>query len=158
MHEYGELGQLVSTARTHEYRVPASGGFSRPSSGYLAIGQRKAKMATKMDKKLYKRVRALGVRKKHARRVAEAAARNSSKTSKAARRVTGSLSGAVVEIQDRLNQGPKKRSAAAKKAAATRKVKAKKRSDAAKKGARSRARADKKETPVETALKSLTPS
>jgi hypothetical protein len=113
-------------------------------------------MATKIDKKLYKRVRSLGVRKKHARRVAEAVGNSRKGASKATRRVTRDLSGAVVEIEDRLNQGPKKRSAAAKKAAATRKAKAKKRSEAAKKAARSRAaRADKK-TPLETAVKTLT--
>jgi hypothetical protein len=113
-------------------------------------------MATKMDKDLYKRVRALGVRKKHARRVAEVVGNSRKGASKAARRVTGDLSGAVVEIQDRLNQGPKKRSAAAKKAAATRKAKAKKRSDAAKKAARSRASQAERKTPLETAVKTLT--
>jgi hypothetical protein len=98
-------------------------------------------MATKMDKKLFKRVRSLGVRKSHARDVAEAV-RNSPKSApKAARRVTRDLSGAVVEIQDRLNHGPEKRKAAAKKAAATRKQKARRRSEAAKKAARTRARA-----------------
>ena len=51
------------------------------------------------------------------------------------------LSGAVVEIQDRLNHGPEKRKAAAKKAARTRKQKAKRRSQSAKKAARTRARA-----------------
>ncbi len=114
-------------------------------------------MATKIDKKLYKRVRSLGVRKKHARRVAAAVQNSPKGAPKAARQVAGNLSGAVVEIQDRLNQGPKKRSAAAKKAAATRKAKAKKRSEAAKKAARSRARADEKKTPLETAVETLTP-
>ncbi len=98
-------------------------------------------MATKIDKKLFKRVRSLGVRKSRAREVAEAV-RNSPKSApKAARRVTGDLSGAVVEIQDRLNHGPEKRKAAAKKAAASRKQKAKRRSESAKKAARTRARA-----------------
>lgn len=98
-------------------------------------------MATTMDKKLFKQVRSLGVRKSHAREVAEAV-RNSPKSApKRARRVVGDLSGAVVEIQDRLNHGPEKRSAAAKKAAATRRKKAKRRSESAKKAARTRARA-----------------
>ena len=98
-------------------------------------------MATKMDKKLFKQVRSLGVRKRHAREVAEAV-RNSPKSApKRARRVVGDLSGAVVEIQDRLNHGPEKRSAAATKAAATRKKKAKRRSESAKKAARTRSRA-----------------
>jgi glycine cleavage system H lipoate-binding protein len=94
-------------------------------------------MTTKMDKTLFKQVRSLGVRKSRAREVAEAV-RNSPKS---ARRVAGDLSGAVVEIQDRLNHGPEKRKAAAKKAAATRKQKAKRRSEAAEKAARTRARA-----------------
>lgn len=98
-------------------------------------------MATTRDKKLFKQIRSLGVRKSHAREVAEAV-RNSPKSApKRARRVVGDLSGAVVEIQDRLNHGPEKRSAAAKKAAATRKKKAKRRSESAKKAARTRARA-----------------
>jgi hypothetical protein len=98
-------------------------------------------MATKMDKKLFKQVRSLGVRQSRARDVAEAV-RNSPKSApKAARRIASDLSGAVVEIQDRLNHGPEKRKAAAKKAAATRKQKAKRRSEAAKKAARTRARA-----------------
>jgi hypothetical protein len=98
-------------------------------------------MATKMDKKLFKQVRSLGVRKSRAREVAEALRNSPKSTPKAARRVAGDLSGAVVEIQDRLNHGPEKRKAAAKKAAATRKQKAKQRSEAAKKAARTRARA-----------------
>jgi hypothetical protein len=98
-------------------------------------------MATTMDKKLFKQIRSLGVRKSHAREVAEAV-RNSPKSApKRARRVVGDLSGAVVEIQDRLNHGPEKRSAAAKRAAATRRKKAKRRSESAKKAARTRARA-----------------
>jgi hypothetical protein len=98
-------------------------------------------MTTEMDKKLFKQIRSLGVRKSRARDVAKAV-RNSPKSApKAARRVATDLSGAVVEIQDRLNHGPEKRKAAAKKAAATRKQKAKRRSEAAKKAARTRARA-----------------
>jgi hypothetical protein len=108
--------------------------------GVAIANERKEEMATKMDKKLFKQIRSLGVRKGHAREVAEAV-RNSPKSApKAARRVAGDLSGAVVEIQDRLNHGPKKRRAA-KKAAATRKQKAKRRSESAKKAARTRARA-----------------
>jgi hypothetical protein len=102
--------------------------------GVAIANERKEEMATKMDKKLFKQIRSLGVRKGHAREVAEAV-RNSPKSApKAARRVAGDLSGAVVEIQDRLNHGPKK-------AAATRKQKAKRRSESAKKAARTRARA-----------------
>jgi hypothetical protein len=93
-------------------------------------------MATKMDKKLFKQVRSLGVRKSSAREVAEAVRSGPKSAPKAARRVATDLSGAVVEIQDRLNHGPEKRSAAA-----TRKQKAKRRSEAAKKAARTRSRA-----------------
>ena len=98
-------------------------------------------MAAKMDKDLFDRMRSLGVRKSRAKEVAEAV-RNSSKAApKAARRAIADLSGAVVEIEDRLNHGPEKRKAAAKKAARTRKQNALKRSQSAKKGARTRARA-----------------
>jgi len=98
-------------------------------------------MAPKMDKGLFNRMRSLGVRKSRAKEVAEAV-RNSPKAApKAARRAMADLSGAVVEIQDRLNHGPQKRKAAAKKAARTRKLKAKRRSKSAKKAARTRARA-----------------
>jgi hypothetical protein len=98
-------------------------------------------VATKIDKKLFKQIRSLGVRKGHAREVAEAVYNSPKTAPKAARRVATDLSGAVIEIQDRLNHGPEKRRAAAKKAAATRKRKAQRRSEAAKKGARTRARA-----------------
>jgi len=97
--------------------------------------------ATKIDKDLFNRMRSLGVRKSRAKEVA-GAVRNSSKAApKAARRAMADLSGAVVEIQDRLNHGPQKRKAAAKKAARTRKQKAKARSQSAKKAARTRAKA-----------------
>lgn len=97
-------------------------------------------MAKKQDKELFKRIRSLGVRKSRAREVAEAI-RNSPKAApKAARQAVADLSGAVVEIQDRMNHGPQKRSAAAKKAARTRKRNAESRSKSAKKAARTRAR------------------
>ena len=89
-------------------------------------------MAKKRDKDLFKRMRSLGVRKSRAREVAEAV-RNSPKSApKAARKAAGDLSGAVVEIQDRMNHGPQKRREAAKKAARTRKRNAESRSKAAK--------------------------
>jgi hypothetical protein len=97
-------------------------------------------LATKIDKSTFKQLRSLGVRKSRAREVAEAVRKAPDKAPKAARRVAADLSGAVVQIQDRLNHGPEKRKAAAKKAAATRKRKAKLRSQAAKKAARTRAR------------------
>ena len=96
-------------------------------------------MAKNRDEDLFKRMRSLGVRKSRAREVAEAV-RNSPKAApKAARKAAGDLSGAVVEIQDRMNHGPQKRSEAAKKAARTRKRNAESRSKAAKKAARTRA-------------------
>jgi hypothetical protein len=51
------------------------------------------------------------------------------------------LSSVVGDVGDRLRHGPEKRSAAARKAARTRKRKANKRSEAAKRGARTHARA-----------------
>jgi hypothetical protein len=95
-------------------------------------------MATKIDKELFDRMRKLGVRKTRAAKVAEAV-RNSPKAApKAARKTMADLQGAVGEIQDRINGGPEKRRAAAKKAAKTRKAKAKARSDRAKKAAKKR--------------------
>ena len=98
-------------------------------------------MAKKRDKDLFKRMRSLGVRKSRVREVAEGV-RNSPKAApKAARKAAGDISGAVVEIQDRLNHGPQKRREAAKKAARTRKRNAESRSKAAKKAARTRTKA-----------------
>jgi hypothetical protein len=54
--------------------------------------------------------------------------------------VIADLTGAAAEVQDRINQGPQKRKAAAKKAARTRAKKAEKRREAAKKAARTRAK------------------
>jgi hypothetical protein len=104
--------------------------------GARGTGER-SNLAKKRDKDLFKRMRSLGVRKSRAREVAEAV-RNSPK---AARKAAGDLSGAVVEIQDRMNHGPQKRREAAKKAARTRKRNAERRSKAAKKAARTRAKA-----------------
>ena len=95
----------------------------------------------KMDDALFKRMRALGVRKGRAREVAEAVRNSPESAPKAARRAVADLSKAVVEIQDRMNPERQKRRAAAKKAAATRRQKATRRSQAAKKAARTRARA-----------------
>ena len=96
---------------------------------------------TKPDTKLYKRLRARGVRKGVAKRLADSLPRQGSAKSKPARRAADELSAAVDEIKDRINHGPRKRSQAAKKGAATRKRNADARSRAAKKGARKRARA-----------------
>lgn len=94
---------------------------------------------SKREKKLSKSLRARGVRKKLAGQVARAT--SGAANPKVARRAITDLASVVAEIQDRLQHGPQKRSAAAKKAAQTRKRKARQRSEAAKRSARTRARA-----------------
>ena len=94
-------------------------------------------MATR-DDDLFKSLRARGVRKKIAGELSRATSGGGSP--KVARKATSDLVSVVGEVQDRLQHGPEKRSAAAKKAARTRKRKAEKRSKAARKGARTRAR------------------
>ena len=91
----------------------------------------------KRDKELFNTLRARGVRKKVADRVAKAA--NGAAKPKVARKAAADLTAVVAEIQDRMQGGPDKRRAAAKKAARTRKRKAQQRSAAAKRGARTRA-------------------
>ena len=91
----------------------------------------------KQDKDLFKSLRARGVRKKVADGVSKAV--NGGAKPKVARRAVSDLSTVVAEIQDRIQGGPEKRRAAAKKAARTRKRKAQRRSDAAKRAARTRA-------------------
>lgn len=94
---------------------------------------------SKREKELSKSLRARGVRKGLARKVARAT--DGAGSPKIARRAMADLASVVAEIQDRLQHGPQKRSAAAKKAARTRKQKARRRSKAAKRAARTRARA-----------------
>ena len=94
----------------------------------------------KPDKKLYDSLRSSGVRKKVAERVSEALPKSGSSKSKPARKAVADLSSAVDEIKDRVKGGPEKRSAAARKAARTRKAKAAKRSAAGKKAARTRSK------------------
>ena len=91
------------------------------------------------DKYLFESLRARGVRKKAANKMARAT--NGSASSKAARQAMSDLASVVAEIHDRLRDGPEKRSAAAKKAAKTRKRQAHQRSQSAKRGAHTRARA-----------------
>jgi hypothetical protein len=93
----------------------------------------------KTETDLFKTLRARGVRKKVARQVTRAT-RGAAKP-KVAKRAMADLSSVVGDVSDRLRHGPEKRSAAARKAARTRKQKARKRSEAAKRGARTRARA-----------------
>jgi hypothetical protein len=92
---------------------------------------------SKREKDLSKSLRARGVRKGLARKVARAT--NGAPSPKIAQRAMSDLASVVAEIQDRLQQGPQKRSAAAKKAARTRKRKARQRSKAAKRAAHTRA-------------------
>ena len=96
---------------------------------------------SRKDEELFKRLRSFGVRNGTARKVSESLHNSDKPAPKAARSAIADLTGAVGEIQDRINKGPEKRRAAAKKAAKTRAKKAKKRSESAKKAARTRAEA-----------------
>lgn len=95
----------------------------------------------KRDTDLFDRLRSLGIRKSTARKVSESIRNSNRPAPKAARKAIADLTGAVAEVQDRIDQGPQKRRAAAKKAARTRAKKAAKRSESAKKAARTRAKA-----------------
>ena len=95
---------------------------------------------TTRNKKLYKRMRASGVRKKIARQLSELPGHVSSgRAPKPLREAVDRLEAAVVELKDHSRRGDRK--AAARKAARTRRAKAKSRSGAARKGARRRAKA-----------------
>jgi hypothetical protein len=96
-------------------------------------------MATKLDDDLFRRLRASGLRKKVARAIA-AGTDGRRKPAKSVRSVLDDLKGLVDEVEDRAKGGPAKRSAAARKAAATRKRNARARSTAAKKAALTRSR------------------
>jgi hypothetical protein len=98
-------------------------------------------MAKTTDNQLFDRLRASGLRKRVARDLSSAlGSAKSSRPSKAAQGTIGELRSLVDELEDRATGGPAKRTAAAKKAAATLKRLAAARSAAAKKGARTRAR------------------
>lgn len=96
-------------------------------------------MAKSMDKDLFERLRASGLRKKVAKSFAEVTGRGRRRAPAVVRERLNDLGSMLKELEDRATGGPAKRSAAAKKAAATRKRKAAQRSGAAKKGARTRA-------------------
>jgi hypothetical protein len=102
-------------------------------------GKEPAEMAkTKSDKELYGRLRDSGIRKRVAKRVAEALPARGQKKPARANRLADELSAAAEAIRERAGGGSRKRSNAAKKAARTRKAKAAKRSGSAKKAARAR--------------------
>lgn len=95
----------------------------------------------KREQELFDLLRARGVRKRVADTISSAAGkRNSRNVPKSVRDAVSDLRSLVGELEDRVTGGPAKRSAAAKKAASTRKRNATKRSTAAKKGAQTRAR------------------
>ena len=75
---------------------------------------------SKKDEELFKRLRSFGVRNGTASKVSESLRSSDKPAPKPAPQAIADLSGAVAEIQDRINKGPEKRRAAAKKAAKTR--------------------------------------
>ena len=98
----------------------------------------------KTDRDLFDTMRARGLRKSAASNLAKAFGRaDKSPPRKGAKRAVSELKDLVSELESRVTRGDNKRSAAAKKAAATRKRKANQRSAAAKKAARTRARSSK---------------
>ena len=94
----------------------------------------------KADKALYQRLRDNGVRKKVASRVSEALPSKGRHKPTRAHRIADELTGAAESIRERAGGGSRKRSAAAKKAARTRKAKAAKRRSAGRKSAKTRSR------------------
>lgn len=90
---------------------------------------------------IFETLRARGLRKSVARRIADASGKTSRRTPSGVKKVAADLRSLASEIEDRATGGPAKRKAAAKKAANTRKRNAAKRSAAAKKGAKTRAKA-----------------
>jgi hypothetical protein len=93
----------------------------------------------KHDKNLADRLHASGVRSRTAALIA-GAADGRRKPAKQVRAIIDEMHKILGEVDDRANGGPAKRSAAAKKAAQTRKRNAAKRSGGAKKGARTKAK------------------
>ena len=98
----------------------------------------------KTDRDLFDKMRARGLRKSAASNLAKAFGKaDKSPPSKGAKRAVSELREIVTDLESRMSRGDNKRSAAAKKAAATRKRKANQRSAAAKKAARTRARSSR---------------
>jgi hypothetical protein len=96
-------------------------------------------MAKSRTDDLFERLHAQGLRKRTAKLLSQATDRRR-KPAKGVQRSLNEVKRAVAQVEDRLSGGPAKRTAAAKKAAATRKRNAQRRSAAAKKGARTRAK------------------
>jgi hypothetical protein len=131
---------LTGRRREDEPRVTAR---SRDFANTSRRSGQDENMAPKTpDSDLFDRLRATGLRKRVARDLSSALGRaNSTRASKAAQGKISDLRKLVEELEDRARGGPQKRSTAARKAAATRKLKAAKRSAAARKAARTRAKA-----------------
>lgn len=98
-------------------------------------------MAKSRTETLADRLHAGGLRKRVAQTVADTIGDGRRTKKSSARNIVSELRSLANEIEDRATNGPGRRKAAAKKAAATRKRNATKRSTAAKKGARTRAKA-----------------
>ena len=95
----------------------------------------------KTDRDLFDTLRARGLRKSAANNLARAFGRaDKSPPSKGAKRAVNELRDLVTELESKVGRTDRKRSEAAKKAAATRKRKANQRSAAAKKAAQTRAK------------------
>jgi hypothetical protein len=96
---------------------------------------------SKQRQDLVQTLRAGGLRKKVARSVADASQNmKKGKTPPAVKKAVANLRAAAAELESRVDGGASRRSAGAKKAAATRKRDAASRSASARKGARTRAR------------------
>jgi hypothetical protein len=95
---------------------------------------------TKNEKELFDLLRARGLRKGVARRVASAVDGANGRVPKQVRSALDDLQGLVGEVESRISGESKRRSEAAQKAARTRKRNATKRSTAAKKAAQTRAK------------------
>jgi hypothetical protein len=95
----------------------------------------------KPDMDLYRSLRDSGLRKKTAKRVAEALPAKGQKRPTRAHRFAEELTQAAETIRERAGGGQRKRAKAAQKAARTRKAKVAKRRSSGRKGARSRATA-----------------
>jgi hypothetical protein len=89
---------------------------------------------------LFDRMRAGGLRKSVARKLADGLDGARGRSPQAVQKAIDELKSLTAELEDRAKGGPARRQTAARKAAATRKRQAAQRSAAARKGARTRAR------------------